>query len=123
LAIETWRVTSSPVCSRRHLGQLVPDHLALGQLAAESLPLAGPLQGQVEAAAGNRITVDGKPQPLRLEVPHQLQESGPLPADQVLGRHPGVLEGELGGVRAEPAHLLELAADGEARRAPLHDQQ
>ncbi len=44
-------------------------------------------------------------------------------ADQVRGGHPDVGVGQLGGVRGAPAHLVELAADLEPRRALVDDDQ
>ena len=102
----------------RHLGERVLHRLPRDQRPAEGLPVAAPLDGQVQAALRARIRLRGKPDALGDERRGDLQEAGVLGADQVGGRHPHVGVGQLGGVRGAPAHLVELAADLEARACP-----
>src|SRR3954469_18549758 len=60
---------------RRHLGELVADHLELADLAAERLALQGVLDGLLEAALGARDAARGADQPLALELPHDVVEA------------------------------------------------
>src|SRR5215470_9931426 len=61
--------------------------------------------------------------PLTNEMPHEQREPAILLADQVPRRHPRAVEEQLGGVRAQPAHLVQLVANLESGCAALDDQQ
>src|SRR5690606_29371945 len=86
-------------------------------------PVTTPLHGQGETPLRRRVRLDGDRQSLRDEVLRDLHEAGVLFPDQVLRRDAAVVERQLRGVRRQPAHLLQLAADGEPGRALLDDQQ
>ena len=75
------------------VGQLVADHLLVAERAAEGLPLAHVGDGVLERALGHGHRVQPGHQPLALEDAHDLVEAHALAAQQVLGRHPHVLEG------------------------------
>ena len=62
-------------------------------------------------------------EPLLRQVLHQVDEAHALLAEQVLGRHLDVGEGQLGGVLGVQADLVEVAAALEALHAALDDQQ
>jgi len=62
-------------------------------------------------------------QALVLEVVHDGVEAPVFLAQQVLGRDAAIIEGKLGRVGTEPAGLVELAADLEARRSRLDDKE
>src|SRR5262249_50887210 len=60
---------------RRHLGELVADHLELADLAAERGALLRVLQGAVEAALRAGDATGGADQPLALQLPHDVVEA------------------------------------------------
>ena len=96
--------------------------LLVGERAAEGLPLADVRQRVLEGARRHRDGVEARHQALALEDAHDLVEADALAAQQVLGRHAHVLEGELGGVRGAHAHLVQRPADGEPGRLALDEE-
>ena len=99
---------------RRHLGELVADHLEAADRAAERLALLGVLERALEHALGARVAARGADQALALELPGDVVEALALLAEDRVDRHPDVVEGELARVRGVHAHLLELGRDREA---------
>ena len=79
--------------------------------------------GQVQAALRRGVGLRRQYRPLGDESGGDLRKTRVFRADQVGGRHPHVVVGQLSGVRGAPAHLLESAGDAETRRALLDDQQ
>ena len=106
-----------------HLDELVLHHLAGDQRLAEGLALPAVRRGQGQRAGSDAVGVHGEGDPLDDELLGDQVEAGVLLADEVGRRHAHVDEGQLGGVRAVPAHLGQAAVDGEPGRALLDDEQ
>ena len=92
------------------------------QRLAEGLPLARPVECVVEAGLRKADRARGHPQALGIEIAHDGAEARVLLADQVGGGHAHIVEMQAGGVRAPPAHLLQLRAR-EAGPVALDEQQ
>ena len=82
------------VDAARHLGQRVLHRLPRDQRPAEGLPVATPLDGEVEAALRTGVGLRGEAHPLGDERGGDLQETGVLRPDQVGDRHPHVGVGQ-----------------------------
>ena len=108
---------------RRHLGELVADHLELADLAAERGALLRVLERAVEAALGAGDAAGGADQPLALELPHDVVEALADLAEHRRLRHAHVLEGEQRGVGGVHAELLELLLADHAGRVHRHEEQ
>ena len=108
--------------AHRHVDQPVAHHLVGDQRLAEGVALAGIGDRLVEADLGVAAGAGRHAEPLLVEVQHDADEALVLLADQVVDRHPHVVEEELGGVGRPPAHLLELGA-AEALAVALDQQQ
>ena len=117
------RIDPGDVDAAGHLGQRVLHRLPRDQRAAERLPVAAPLRGDVQASLRARIRLRGKGDALGDERLGDLGESAVLGADEVGLRHAHVGVGQLGGVGGPPAHLVQLAGDLEAGRALLDHEQ
>ena len=97
-----------------HLGEAVAQDLAFGERTAEGLALAQVAGGQVDAALGDGDGLHGHPDPFGGELAHDLEETLVAFAEEVAGRDTDTVQGQLGGVGGEPAHLVELARGREA---------
>src|SRR3989475_12644169 len=107
---------------RGEVGELVAHDLLLRERPTERVALADVGDSVLERALGHGDRVQTGHQALALEDAHDLVEPDAFAAEQILGGHARVLEGELGGVRGEHARFLERAAHAEPRRLAL-DQE
>ena len=106
----------------RHVGELVARDLLVDEPAAEHLALLRPGQGLLQADTGKAVGPGGQENALAVEVEHDGLEALVLGAHQVGHRHAAVVEVQGGGVRTQPAHLLQSCL-GEAGCAFVHQQQ
>ena len=107
---------------RVHVGQLGLHQLEVGDRPAELLALRDILERQVEAAlrgADDRRREEGA---LDVEPAHDDRHAVVFRPEQVLRRHPAVVEHQLAGGRAAPAHLPELFPGAESGEAALDDE-
>src|SRR5436190_9003631 len=108
---------------RRHLGELVADHLELADLAAERGALLGVLQRTVEARLGAGDAAGGADQALALELPHDVVEALADLAEDRGRRDPDVLECQQRRVARVHAELLELLLADDAGEVHRHEEQ
>ena len=94
-----------------HLDEGVSHDLSRHERSAECLALAGPVHGEVEGALGGGVRRHREADALGDEVPREGGEPHALTQDIAL-RHVHCVEGELGGVTAPPAHLLQGPGGG-----------
>src|SRR6185295_15711762 len=98
-------------------------HLEVGHRPAERAPALHEGQRLFEDVRRRTDGPQRERESLPLEVAHDLVEPLPLLAEEVGGGYPAVLERQLAGVAGPPAQLVQLAADGEAGRAALDDEE
>ncbi len=99
------------------------DYLPARQSPTEGLPLLHEAGGQLDAALGGGVRLHGHAEPLGGELLHDGVEAHVLGADEVRHRHADLVEAQLGGVGAQPAHLLQRSRDGDAGQVPVDHQQ
>src|SRR3989441_9589145 len=107
---------------RGHLGHPMPEGLLVAQRAAEGVARLEVSPGVLERLGRARERQHRGHDALALEPGRELLETSPLDPQEILRRHGAVVEGQLRRVGGEHAHLVELAADREARQPPL-DQE
>ena len=97
------------------------EHLKLADGFAERLTFTRPLQALFQSQLRGHVGHQRQGEPLALKVAHDAGKPHVFGADQMLHRHPAIIEEQLGGIGGPPAHFLQLTADAEARGA-LFDQ-
>ena len=108
---------------RRHVGQLDLNRLVVRDRLAEGLALLRVLDRLFERGARDAEAAGGDVEPLGFEAGHHLLEAlAFLAADQVGRRNGEVLEMQLAGFDRLVAHLVDVAADGQAGRALFDDE-
>ena len=108
----------------RAVGEHLLDHLEIGDRAAELAPLARVIGHQAEQAHGlaDRARADvGEPDAAE-RVEREL-EPAPLRPEQMLRPKPDLVERQLDMARAAQAHHRQVAADREARRLLVDQEQ
>src|SRR6266851_2146545 len=98
------------VDAHRHVDQAMAYDLVGDQRFSEGMALAGIGDRLVEADLGIAAGAGRHAEPLLVEVQHDADEAFVLLADQVVDRHPHIVEEQLSSVGRPPAHLLELGA-------------
>ena len=104
------RVGPGDVDAAVHVDELVPDDLPRRPAACRTSRAPARTERPGRGALRGGVRLHGEAEPLVDELLHDQHEPAVLLADEVLGRHADVVEGQLGGVGAEPAHLVEPAA-------------
>ena len=108
---------------RRHLGELVADHLELADASPNALRSFAYCERPFEAFCAPATLPRGADQALALELPHDVVEALADLAEHRRRGHAHVLEGQqrrVGGVHAE---LLELLLADHAGRVHRHEEQ
>src|SRR4051794_11107162 len=105
-----------------HVGELELDRLQVEDRLAEGDALARVLRGVVGRALGDAHGLRGGAQPRALECPERDAQAPALVADEVLVRHPDVLEDRRAGGRALDAQLALELADRQAGTVLLDDE-
>src|SRR5829696_4482641 len=108
---------------RRHLGELVPDHLEAADRAPERLPLHRVLQRPVERLLRGGDAARRADHPLALELPHDVVEALALLAEQCIDGHAHVLERQQRRVGSVHAELLQLLLAHDPGQVHVHDEQ
>ena len=97
------------------LDQLEVDPLVLDERLAERLSAAQIVDRHPQDLFRTHVGADGADEAFLLELQHLVDEALPFFADAIRDRHAHVVECQFGRVARPVAHLLEFAADGEAR--------
>ena len=105
-----------------HRRELVADGLEAADGLAERLALLGVVKGLVERVLPVGQAAGGADQALSLQLPHDLREAAALLAQEGVGGHPHVVEGEHRRVRSVHPELLELLGPDHAGRVHRHQE-
>ena len=102
--------------------ELEPYRLLIPQRAAECLAAFHIIGGEFDRLCGLTGADAADADALVLEGFHDAVEAAVLLAEQILRGDSHILEGDLGGIRAKPAVLVEFC-DRDAWRRPRDDEQ
>jgi len=80
----------------KHVGQFIGDDLVINQLLAESLPSVGEFHRFLIANSCESCGLYHVQEPLVIEVLHDVEESFPLLANQILLWHSHIIENHEG---------------------------
>ena len=109
--------------ARRHVGELLLDRAELGDRLSELLPVAGVLDGAVEALARGSDGAAAELEPSDVQDVDRDLVTAPRLAEEVLRRHLCVLQDELARRRALDAELLLLGPGRNAGIATLDQER
>ncbi|CDZ88896.1 hypothetical protein RHRU231_450063 [Rhodococcus ruber] len=106
-----------------HLGEGALYRLPGDQGPAERLAVPAPGHGQIQAPLRARVGLGGEGDPLGDERLRDLREAAVLGSDEIRDRHAHTGERQFRSVGGTPAHLVQLARDGETRCALFDHEQ
>ena len=105
-----------------HVSEHELDPLQLGHRLAELVPLRGVAEREVGRPLGNADRLGGDRNSRSIQCGHGDPESVSFVAEPVGGRHPHLVEVQLGGRRAADPHLMLEAGGREAGRIGFNDE-